>query len=152
MFPFTEDGIMLSIHPVSLHPVILPVLARPVPAGFPSPADDHIEEEIDLHRLLVTNRAATFLVRVAGTSMLEAHLHDGDIAVVDRSVPPAAGDVVVVDVDGDRSFKVWTGKRQAPLAFANAKLPPFDLPEGAAVQVWGTVTGSVCARRRAHRG
>ncbi len=143
---------MLSIHPLLPASILLPLLARPVPAGFPSPADDHVEEEIDLHRLLVRNRAATFLVRVAGHSMLEAHLHDGDIAVDDRSVPPAPGDVVVVDVDGDRSFKVWTGKGQAPLAFANRALAPFDLPSGAAVQVWGTVTGSVCARRRAHRG
>ena len=142
---------MLSIHPINPDPIMLPVLAQAVSAGFPSPADDHIEEEIDLHKLLVRNRAATFLVRVAGDSMLDAHLHDGDIAVIDRSVPPAAGDVVVVDVDGDRSFKVWTGRRIQPLAFANRTLPPFDLPAGAAVEVWGTVTGSVCANRRAHR-
>ncbi len=142
---------MLAIYLIDPRPVIIPILAHGVSAGFPSPADDHVEEEIDLHRLLVRNRAATFLVRVAGNSMLDAHLHDGDIAVVDRSVPPAAGDVVVVDVDGDRSFKLWTGHRSHPLAFANTALPPFDLPEGAAVQIWGTVTGSVCARRRAHR-
>ena len=142
---------MLSIHSIYPDPVRLPVLAQAVSAGFPSPADDHIEEEIDLHKLLVRNRAATFLVRVAGNSMLDAHLHDGDIAVIDRSVPPAPGDVVIVDVDGDRSFKVWTGRRNQPLAFANRALRPFDLPAGAAVEVWGTVTGSVCAKRRAHR-
>ena len=88
----------------------LPVLARAVPAGFPSPADDHIEEEIDLQRLLITNRPATFLVRVAGDSMVGKGLQDGDLAVVDRSLDPRDGDIVVVDVDGERSFKVW-GRR-----------------------------------------
>ena len=69
-------------------PVPLPLLARAVRAGFPSPADDFIEEEIDLQRLLVTNRAATFLVRVAGDSMVGKGLLDGDLAIVDRSLTP----------------------------------------------------------------
>jgi DNA polymerase V len=143
---------MLSISSIKPTPVFLPMLVKAVPAGFPSPAEDHIEDEIDLHRLLVRNKAATFMVRVQGVSMVEAQLFDGDIAVVDRSVPPAPGDVVVVDVDGDRSFKRWTGQREAPLAFANRTLPTYQMPQSATVEVWGTVTGSVCARRRAHRG
>jgi DNA polymerase V len=131
--------------------VVLPALSRAVSAGFPSPADDHIEEDIDLQRLLVSNRVATFFVRVAGTSMVEAQLFDGDIAIVDRSAVPAAGDIVVVDVDGDRSFKVWTGRRSAPLAFANPTMTAYELPPSATVEVWGVVTGSVNPRRRAHR-
>ena len=87
-------------------PMPVPILARAVRAGFPSPADDFVEEEIDLQRLLVVNRPATFLVRVAGDSMLLAHLHDGDLAVVDRSLTPRTGDVVVVDIDGV-SRRVW---------------------------------------------
>jgi DNA polymerase V len=97
------------VHPIDItvtRPVPLPLLRAPVPAGFPSPADDFIEEEIDLQRLLIANRPATFLVRVAGDSMLKKQLHDGDLAVVDRSLVPRAGDVVVVDIDGERSFKV----------------------------------------------
>jgi len=142
---------MLTIFAIRPSPTFLPLLAMAVPAGFPSPAEDHVEDEIDLHRLLVQNKAATFLVRVRGSSMVEAQLFDGDIAVVDRSVPPAPGDIVVVDIDGDRSFKRWTGKRDMPLTFANRALPPYQLPREALVEVWGTVTGSVCARRRAHR-
>ncbi len=94
-------------------PMPLPLLARAVRAGFPSPADDFIEEEIDLQRLLITNRPATFLVRVAGDSMIGKGLFDGDLAIVDRSLTPRDGDVVVVDVDGERSFKVW-GRPRAP--------------------------------------
>ena len=130
-------------------PTPVPILARAVRAGFPSPADDFVEDEIDLQRLLISNRPATFLVRVAGDSMLLARLHDGDLAVVDRSLTPRNGDVVVVDVDGERSFKVW--RRQGPrvtLHFANPRFPEFRLAPDAVVEVWGVVSGSINPRRR----
>ena len=75
---------MRPIEIIITRPTPLPLLKVPVPAGFPSPADDFVEEEIDLQRLLVTNRPATFLVRVLGDSMIGKQLHDGDLAVVDR--------------------------------------------------------------------
>ncbi len=130
-------------------PTPVPILAKAVRAGFPSPADDFIEDEIDLQRLLIANRPATFLVRVAGDSMVLAKLFDGDIAVVDRSLKPRNGDVVVVDVDGERSFKVW--RRQGPrvtLHFANPRFPEFRLSPDAVIEVWGVVSGSVNPRRR----
>lgn len=130
-------------------PMPLPILATPVRAGFPSPADDFIEEEIDLQRLLISNRPATFLVRVSGDSMILARLFDGDLAVVDRSLTPRNGDIVVVDIDGERSFKVW--KRQGPritLHFANPRFPEFRLSPDAVIEVWGVVSGSVNPRRR----
>ena len=131
------------------YPMPVPILAKAVRAGFPSPADDFVEEEIDLQRLLIVNRPATFLVRVAGDSMILAQLFDGDLAVVDRSLTPRSGDIVVVDIDGERSFKVW--KRQGSrvtLHFANPRFPEFHLAPDALVDVWGVVSGSVCARRR----
>ena len=130
-------------------PMPLPILAKAVRAGFPSPADDFIEEEIDLQRLLIANRPATFLVRVSGDSMILARLFDGDLAVVDRSLTPRNGDIVVVDIDGERSFKVW--KRQGPritLHFANPRFPEFRLSPDAVIEVWGVVSGSVNPRRR----
>lgn len=133
-------------------PIPLSVLRTPVQAGFPSPADDFVEEEIDLQRLLIANRPATFLVRVAGNSVTEKHLNDGDLAVVDRSVAPRSGDLVVVDVDGDRSFKVWSREAgRVRLAFANRTFPEFMIPPDAVVEVWGVVTASINPRRRAYR-
>ena len=127
----------------------LPLLFYAVSAGFPSPADDFIESEIDLSRLLISNRPATFLVRVKGTSMIEAHLFDGDLAIVDRSLMPQGGDVVVVDVDGERSFKVWRRHHDGPpLSFANAALPAFTIAADAVVEVWGVVSGSISPGRR----
>ena len=134
-------------------PMPVPLLARPVRAGFPSPADDFIEEAIDLQRLLVVNRAATFIVRVAGDSMIGKGLNDGDLAIVDRSLSPSDGDVVVVDVDGERSFKVWSRRERAiVLAFANPLYPAFAFDADALVEIWGVVSGSVNPRRRAARG
>ncbi|TXM73134.1 translesion error-prone DNA polymerase V autoproteolytic subunit [Methylobacterium sp. WL69] len=130
-------------------PMPVSLLSKPVRAGFPSPADDFIEEEIDLQRLLIVNRPATFLVRVSGDSMLLARLHDGDLAVVDRSLTPRNGDIVVVDIDGERSFKVW--RRQGPritLHFANPRFPEFQLSPDAVIEVWGVVSSSVSPRRR----
>ena len=143
---------MLTFGVESSPPLAIPLLKRPVLAGFPSPADDFIEEEIDLQRLLIHNRPATFLVRVSGDSMIGARLFDGDLAIVDRSLVPQNGDVVVVDVDGERSFKVWRRQgHRVLLAFANPRYPTFDLPSAALVEVWGVVSGSINPRRRAER-
>lgn len=77
-------------------------------------------------RLLIDNRPATFLVRVAGDSVNEKQLHHGNLAVVDRSLVPRAGDVVVVDIDGERSFEVWNLRAgRVELAFANRRYLPF---------------------------
>ena len=135
-------------------PMPLPLLARAVSAGFPSPADDFIEKEIDLQQLLVVNRPATFLLWVRGDSMIQKGLHDGDLAVVDRSLDPKNGDVVVVDVDGERSFKLWRrADGRVLLSFANPRYPAFALDEAALVEVWGVVTSSIhLQRRQAQRG
>lgn len=144
---------MLQIYiPAIVPPCPLPQLARAVAAGFPSPADDFIEEEIDLQRLLIANRPATFLVRVAGDSMIAKQLFDGDLAVVDRSLVPHNGDVVVLDVDGERSFKVWVEKSGCVrLAFANPRYPEFEVASDTVIEVWGVVAGSINPTRRAHR-
>ncbi len=82
--------------------------------------------------------------------MVGKQLFDGDLAVVDRSIMPRSGDVVVVDVDGERSFKVWLDEGgRVRLAFANPRYPEFGLASDAVVEVWGVVSGSINPRRRA---
>lgn len=140
---------MQVIEIVNGYPMPVSLLATPVRECFPSPADDFIKEEIDIQRLLIVNRTATFLVRVAGDRMILARLFDGDLAVVDRSLTPRNGDIVVVDIDGERSFKVW--KRQGhrvTLHFTNPRFPKFQHSPDATIEVWGVVSGSVCAKRR----
>ena len=76
---------------------------EPVSVGFPSPANDYLESPIDLNKYLIKNGAATFLVRVSGDSMLNANIADQAILIVDRSLKPKHGSIVVASLDGDLS-------------------------------------------------
>lgn len=78
----------------------VPVMRARLCAGFPSPADDYVEGALDPTTLIVTNPTATFIWRVAGSSMVRAGVNDGDYVVVDRSLVPKAGDIVVAVIDG----------------------------------------------------
>ena len=90
--------------------------AGTVVAGFPSPAEQYVEPPLDLNELLVKRPAATYFVRVSGDSMVGAGINDGDILVVDRSIRPADGDIIVACVDGDFTVKRFreqgTGNRE----------------------------------------
>ncbi|CAO4167835.1 Translesion error-prone DNA polymerase V autoproteolytic subunit [Methylorubrum aminovorans] len=108
--------------------------------GFPSPADDFVENALELPRWLVPNPPATFLGRMAGDSMHDAGIFDGDIACVDRSLKPGHGSVVVAAVDGEMSIRRMVVQGDtARLAFDNADLPVYALEELAKVDVWGVV-------------
>ena len=91
-------------------------LSGSVVAGFPSPAEQYMEPPLDLNELLVKRPAATYFVRVSGDSMTGAGINDGDILVVDRSLRPADGDIIIACVDGDFTVKRFrergTGKRE----------------------------------------
>lgn len=89
----------------AISPLGCPMLAKPVPAGFPSPADDYAEGRIDLNRHLIAEPEMTFLVRVAGNSMVGFGIHDGDTLVVDRSAAPVDRSIVVAVVDGEFTVK-----------------------------------------------
>ncbi len=79
----------------------LPLMTTSVMAGFPSPADDYVDEELNIHELLVEHPAATFFMRVNGNDLAHAHIVDGDIIVVDRSRTPRRNDIVVTAIDGE---------------------------------------------------
>lgn len=122
----------------------LPLMLHGLCAGFPSPADDYIEEAIDLSRLLILNPPATFLWRVDGHSMRDAGIYHNDLLVVDRSLTPADGDIVVAIVHGERSLKRLCLKGGRPrLLFENRDMPLFSLPEIAEVEIWGVATSNI---------
>lgn len=112
-----------------------------LPAGFPSPADDFIERQLDLHELLVVHPEATFFVRVQGDSMIGAGMHSGDILVVDRSLSAAHGKIVVALLNGAFTVKrlIIRGKK-ITLAAENPRYPHLEITEGSEFQVWGVVT------------
>ena len=80
-------------------------IAGSVVAGFPSPAEQYLEPPLDLNELLVKRPAATFFVRVEGDSMIGAGIRDKDLLVVDRSLTPANGDIIIAAVDGEFTVK-----------------------------------------------
>lgn len=132
-------------------PASFPRLLRPVPlisaevcAGFPSPADDHIEGEFDLQELLIKNPPATFLVRVAGESMKEAHICPGDLLVVDRSKEARDGSIVVACLDGEFTVKRLRKKgKRVWLQPENGEFPSIEINAERDFQVWGVVTSRI---------
>ena len=122
----------------------IPLFLHALCAGFPSPADDFIEGEIDLNRHLIANRPATFLFRVAGDCMKDAGIFDGDLLIVDRSLDPKPGDVVIAVVGDEISVKRFVVEDGVPqLVFENRDWPAYPVPDMAEVEVWGVATCSL---------
>jgi DNA polymerase V len=129
-------------------PLALPLIYSGVQAGFPSPADDHIDARLDLNEYLIQHPAATFFVRAIGDSMLGAGIHSGDLLVVDRALRPTDGRVVVAVVDGECTVKTYRqdGPHGRPwLEAANPAYAPIRLLTGQELRVWGVVTSVVHA-------
>ena len=113
----------------------------PVPAGFPSPADDYLEGKLDLNQHLIKHPAATFFVRVSGESMIGAGIHPGDILVVDRSLEPAQRKIVIAVVDNELTVKRFRRVRgRVILMPENEDYEPIEIGEGTEFEVWGVVT------------
>lgn len=122
----------------------VPLYLEAVPAGFPSPAEDYVEGDLDLNEYLVRNPAATFMVRVQGDSMIGAGIHDGDVLVVDRSREAAPGKIVVAVLDGELTVKRLARRgEQYLLEPENPDYAPIVVENGRELFVWGVVTGMV---------
>ena len=122
-----------------------------VVAGFPSPAEQYQEPPLDLNELLVKRPAATFFVRVQGDSMIGAGIHDGDLLVVDRSLRPASGDIIIACIDGEFTVKTLrlgnkergTGNGEVRLVAANPNYPDIVLKTGQELDYFGKVTACI---------
>jgi DNA polymerase V len=115
-----------------------------VAAGFPSPAEGGIEQTLDLHELLVKHPAATFFVRVSGASMINAGIYHNDILVVDRSLDPVHGKIVIAAVNGELTVKrLHREGKKIELRAENDAFAPIVIPEGADFRIWGVVTSVI---------
>lgn len=118
-----------------------PLFLVPVVAGFPSPADDYIENQLDLNRHLIKHPAATFFVRVKGDSMINAGIHSGDILIVDRSLEAADKKVVIAIIDGELTVKrIRVKGREIHLLPENPDYAPTLIQGEMNFAVWGVVT------------
>jgi DNA polymerase V len=124
--------------------VLLPLFGHRVTAGFPSPADDYVEDRLDLNELLVQRQEATYFLRVKGDSMVGAGIHPGDLIVVDRSIDPQDGHVVVAEVNGELTVKRLRQVDGMPeLHPENPAYPVIRFQEGQELRIWGVVTSTV---------
>ena len=121
-----------------------PLFLALVAAGFPSPADDHLDRDLDLHELLIQHPASTFYVRLAGDSMQGVGLYDGDILVVDRSLEPKHNDIVIAVLNGELTVKrLFRQGDLVQLRPANHRYPVITITPNQELLIWGVVTGSI---------
>lgn len=119
----------------------IPLYSSKVQAGFPSPADDYIERYLDLNTEYIKHPAATFLVKAAGESMIDAGIFNGDVLLVDKSLTPEDGSIVIAALNGELTVKRLSRKAgRVQLLPANVKFKPIDITEDLDVVIWGVVT------------
>ena len=116
----------------------IPLAGEWIAAGFPSPADDYVDVGIDLNEQLIHHPSSTFFLRVSGDSMTGSGIHDGDLLVVDRSLDPKPGRVVVAVLDGAFTLKrLMRDQHGLHLEAAHPDYPVLELRHCMDVQIWG---------------
>ena len=127
-------------------------LAPTIKAGFPSPAEDYLHDSLDFNRDMIKNPEATFYGRVSGDSMIGAGIFDGDIAVIDRSLQPIDGDIIVAFVNGEFTIKYLDLKHKnegyIELRPANPNYSPIHIDADDNFRVWGVVVWTIKQWRR----
>lgn len=125
-------------------PIPLRLYSSKVSAGFPSPAEEHVEKRLDPSEFLIDQKDATFFVTIQGYSMIDAGLLPNDKAVVDRSKMASVGDIVLAVINGEFTIKTLSRHPSgAPrLLPANKDFQPIEVTEEMQFEIWGVVTGS----------
>ena len=123
---------------------IIPLAKETVSAGFPSPAEDHIEIGIDLNRYLIKNPISTFFLRVSGNSMNNAGIYNNDLLIIDRSINPIPGNIVVALLDGEFTLKRLVKKQNSYYLKADKEnYPAINLYEYTDIEIWGVAIYSI---------
>ncbi|MBV9389942.1 MAG: translesion error-prone DNA polymerase V autoproteolytic subunit [Chroococcidiopsidaceae cyanobacterium CP_BM_ER_R8_30] len=134
----------ISYQPKFTEQYSLNLYMTPVAAGFPSPAEDYIEGQLDLNQYLIKHPAATFFVRVAGDSMVGAGIHSSDILIVDRVLEPKHGSIVIAVINGELTVKRLHLKDERILLLAeNDDYHPLEINEYTDFEIWGVVTNVI---------
>ncbi|MDX5626646.1 MULTISPECIES: translesion error-prone DNA polymerase V autoproteolytic subunit [unclassified Brenneria] len=125
----------------------LPLFGDLIPAGFPSPAQDYVEQRIDLNKVCVRHPSATYFLRVSGESMIDGHISDGDLLVVDSSLEAKHGDIVIAAVDGEFTVKRLQRSPNLALMPMNPVYKPLYINPGDTLDIFGVVTFVIHAVR-----
>ena len=120
----------------------LPIILQKVSAGFPSPATDYIEEQIDLNKELIKKPSSTFLIRVQGNSMIDHKITEGDVLIVDRSLSLKTNSVAVLNFEGELVVKKIVKKKEKYflLSKKNNSTKEIEINTNLNTELWGVVT------------
>lgn len=142
--------IMRTLEQTPLNPALdpgihhAPLYLCKVPAGFPSPATDYMEDGLDLNEFLIKHKAATFLFRVQGDSMRDAGIVNGDKVVVDRSLEPKHNQIVIAVVDGEYTIKrLYRTRERIELRADNPAFETIVISGDSQLEIWGVVVGVI---------
>lgn len=120
--------------------ISLPLFINNVAAGFPSPAQDFIEKQIDLNELMIKHPAATYLVKVAGDSMVDANINTGDLLIVDSALTAADGDIVIAAINGEFTVKKLSMYPKVRLVPMNDRYTAIEIANKEDLILFGVVT------------
>ena len=127
-----NKSLSLDLYPTSIN------------AGFPSPAEDHMDVALDLNEYLIKHPSATFYIYVKGNSMINAGIYDGDLMIVDRSLEPSSNHIVVAIIDSEFTVKrILKKNNQIYLMPDNKSYSPIHVDDNMDFQVWGVVTHTI---------
>lgn len=132
--------------------ITLPLFLERVSCGFPSPAQDYVEDSLDLNTLVVKHPGATYFLRVSGDSMVGVGISDGDLLVVDRSLTATHGDIVVAAVAGEFTVKELRTRPRLQLVPHNPHYSPIVLQSEEELQLFGVVTFTLKSHRHVRAG
>lgn len=132
--------------------LFLPLFIERVPCGFPSPAQDYIEDRLDLNKLVLRHPSATYFIRVSGDSMIEAGINHDDLLVVDRSLTAEHGDIVVAAVAGEFTVKELRTRPALQLVPRNPRYSPMVFHEAEELEIFGVVTFILKSTRHVRAG
>lgn len=122
-----------------------------VRAGFPSPAGDYLEGKLDLTEHLIQHPSATYYIRVSGDSMINYGIFDNDMLIVDRSLEPRQGDVVIIALDGELTCKLLAYQNNIPyLKSGNPDYPPIEM-KNKEIHIWGVVIHNIHSFRKRYK-
>tara|TARA_B110000483_G_scaffold120274_1_gene145240 strand:- start:110 stop:529 length:420 start_codon:yes stop_codon:yes gene_type:complete len=123
----------------------IPYVISKVSAGFPSPADDYLEKNLSIDKLLIKNQASTFLIRVGGDSMINIGIYDGDILIVDRSLDAKNKDIVIASIFDELTVKrlILDIQGNPQLKAENPLYSNIEVKNKEDLIIWGVVTSAI---------
>ena len=139
-----KSGVEVLLTKNNATELLIPIFTSRVQAGFPSPADDHLEDTLDLNTHLIHHQEATFFVKAQGDSMIGAGIHQGDILIVDKSLSPKSGKIVIAVVDGEFTVKrLHKYKGNITLKAENPEFEDIKIKGTDELIIWGVVTSVI---------